>query len=345
MDGEHVMLTNYPVNPRIRAYGKARIDLAIRLNNATDWDEQWKPPSNPFPFTWGESWKHCIEYRVDDFAAEVGFFIDILGFSINALDSSYAMFTSPQHDFYFAIVPTTTDEVPASPDAFRLQFMVRDVNATYQELLRRGIAFELTPQPLCPASSIMIATFRTPNAIPVEIWGISIESPIPGSEMKSAKNLAEVINSNRKDEHADDEAEDDDELDDGSEDDGFDDDGHDEDIEEDEESDEEQEMDEPDEEEVEDDDYGDDIDEEEGDEDEYDEDDDYDEEEYEIEEDGDDGDNLESDEYSSSTINEPNKSHVRHSFSGAQVTPSNSTEKPASSQQTRLLEYVDLESA
>lgn len=331
------MLTNYPVNPRIRAYGKARIDLAMRLNNSADWDGQWKPPSNPFPFTWGESWKQCIEYRVDDFAAEVGFFIDILGFSINALDSSYAMFTSPQHDFYFAIVPTTADEVPTSPDAFRLQFMVRDVNATYQELLRRGIAFELIPQPLSPASSIMIATFRTPNGIPVEIWGVSIESSIPESEMRLEKNLADVINSNQKDEHADDEAEDD-EFDD--------DDGDDEDIEKDiEESDEEEEMDEPDEEEGEDDDNGEGIDEEEGDEDEYDEDDDYDEEEYEIEEDDDDGDDLESDEYSSSTINEPTKSHVRHSFAGAQVMQSNSDQKPASSQQTRLLEYVDVESA
>ena len=219
------MLTNYPVNPRIRAYGKARIDLALRFNSSADWDEHWKPPSNPFPFTWGESWKQCIEYRVDDFAAEVGFFIDVLGFPINALDHSYAMFTSPQHEFFFAIVPTSDDETPTSPDALRLQFMVRDVNATYQELLNRGIAFELTPQPLCQNSSITITSFRTPNGIPIEIWAISPETALSPQDMRLGKNLERLVNSNHKNESPDDQ--DDSESDDGYKDGQIDEDGFD----------------------------------------------------------------------------------------------------------------------
>jgi len=362
IDGDHVMLTNYPVNPRIRAYGKARIDLAMRLNNTSDWDEHWKPPSNPFPLTWGESWKHCVEYRVDDFAAEVGFFIDVLGFSVNALDHSYAMFTSPQQDFFFAFVPTEANEAPTSPNAFRLQFMVRDVSATYQELLRRGIAFELNPQPLCPASSIQITSFRTPNGIPVEIWGIAMENSIPLPEMNLGKNLQDLINSDQKDGQSGDEQADAQELDDEYADDELDDDGYDkgeeqdndDDVEADdldEESDENEDMVPPDEKDKEDDDEAD-LDEEdntdEDDEDEYeieeDDDDDYDEEDYEI--DGDDEDHdYDTNEYSSSTNHDSKKSHEMNSFPRAKIMKSNSFAKPAGSQQTLLLEYVDLESS
>jgi catechol 2,3-dioxygenase-like lactoylglutathione lyase family enzyme len=365
INGDHVMLTNYPVNPRIRAYGKARIDLATRLNNAADWDEHWKPASNPFPLTWGESWKHCIEYRVDDFAAEVGFFIDVLGFSVNALDHSYAMFTSPQQDFFFAFVPTAANEAPTSPDAFRLQFMVRDVTSTYQELLRRGIAFELTPQPLCPASSIQITSFRTPNGIPVEIWGIAMENSISLPEMKLAKNLQDLVNSDQKDGQSADEHEDAEELDDEYEDDELDDGKYDEseeeekdddnvgDVDLDDESDENEDMDAPGEEDEEEDDEED-LDEEEdndeSDEDEYDEEEDddeeYDEDDYEIDGDEDDDyDDDDKDEYSSSTNHDPKKSHEKNSFPEAKFMKSNSFTKPAGSQQTPLLEYVDLESA
>ena len=70
--------STFPINPRFRAYGKARIDIAKRAETRDDWDQLWKKPTNPFPFSWGSSWKQCIEYKVADFPAEVGFFIDIL---------------------------------------------------------------------------------------------------------------------------------------------------------------------------------------------------------------------------------------------------------------------------
>lgn len=65
------MATQYHVNPASvpmdrRAWrspgGQAR----------AEWNELWKPPQNEFPFTWGRHWKHCVEYRVDDYAAEAG---------------------------------------------------------------------------------------------------------------------------------------------------------------------------------------------------------------------------------------------------------------------------------
>ena len=165
------MVTNYPINSRVRAIGKARLDFAGHTKNQIEWEKQWISPSNPFPFDWGESWKQCVEYRVDDFPAEVGFFIDILGFSVNALDPTYAMFTSPQAEFFISIVPTQPNELSTSPDAIRLQFMVKDITRTTQALQQRGISFDHTPQPLHPGSTLQISSFRTPHGVSIELWG------------------------------------------------------------------------------------------------------------------------------------------------------------------------------
>jgi catechol 2,3-dioxygenase-like lactoylglutathione lyase family enzyme len=219
------MATNYPVNPRVRAFGKARLDIAGRAKNQAQWEKLWKHPAFPFPFVWGESWKQCVEYRVDDFPAEVGFYTDILGLPINALDPSYAMFTSPQGDFFFSVVPTHHSESSTPPDAFRLQFMVQDILATTQQLLSRGIDFEQTPQPLHPGSSLSIASFRTPHGINVELWGMvetAITSQVEmslstveenGDEEDDEKgNLDTGLDENGDDENKFDDDEEDDEL-------------------------------------------------------------------------------------------------------------------------------------
>ncbi len=165
------MATNYPINPRVRALGKARLDIARRAQSPAEWQALWKPPAHPFPFTWGERWKQCVEYRVDDFAAEIGFYIDILGLPVNAFDPDYAMFTSPQGDFFFAVVPA--DEGGSTPpDAIRLQFMLDDIFAAVDELERRGIAFEQPPQRVHPSAALHIATFRTPHGICIDLWGM-----------------------------------------------------------------------------------------------------------------------------------------------------------------------------
>ena len=165
------MATNYPINPRVRALGKARLDIARRAQTPAEWQALWRPPAHPFPFTWGERWKQCVEYRVDDFAAEIGFYIDILGLPVNALDPDYAMFTSPQGDFFFAVVPADAgDSTP--PDAIRLQFMLNDIFAAVEELESRGIAFEQPPQRVHPSAALHIATFRTPHGICIDLWGM-----------------------------------------------------------------------------------------------------------------------------------------------------------------------------
>lgn len=194
------MSTNYPINPRVRAFGKARIDIAERAKNPADWEKLWKPPSASYPFVLGESWKQCVEYRVDDFAAEVGFFIDVLGLPVNAFDPGYAMFTSPQRDFFFAVVPTPHAEQSTPPDAFRLQFMVKDIISTTHELEQRGVFFEQPPLPLRPGSSLSIAGFRTPHGICIELWGMVMPSASSDVQLSLSKNHDRDESDEEKDE-------------------------------------------------------------------------------------------------------------------------------------------------
>lgn len=183
-----------PVNPRVRAYGKARIDIASRARNSADWDRLWKRPLNPFPFAWDDLWNQCIEYRVDDFAAEVGFFIDMLGFSVNAFDPDYAMFTSPLGEFYFSVTPARDGEKSTPPDSFRLQFLIREILQTAEELRRRGIVFETWPQPCTPGSSLYIGTFRSPHGIAIDLWGFVAEkvdsTRVSPSQSKQSEEIA-----------------------------------------------------------------------------------------------------------------------------------------------------------
>jgi hypothetical protein len=182
------------INPRIRAYGKARLDIARRATSRADWDNLWKEPSFPFPFKWGEWWKQCIEYKVDDFAAEVGFFTDILSLPVNAFDPEYAMFTSPAQDFFLAVVPTPEGGRSTPPDALRVQFMVEDLLETASELERRGIVFEQRPRPCEKGSSMYIGYFRTPHGICIDLWGVvaveaDAEDSAPADEPEEAASL------------------------------------------------------------------------------------------------------------------------------------------------------------
>ena len=179
-------VANYHVNPRFRAYGKARIDIAQRAATRDDWDRLWKKSTYPFPFSWSDSWKQCVEYKVADFPAEVGFFIDILGFPVNAFDPDYAMFTSPNGEFYFSVVPVLESEEVTPPDAIRLQFMVEYIMETAVELERRGVNFDQWPTQSSEKSPLLIGSFRTPNGIGIDLWGFGLEHDSEDMDRHSA---------------------------------------------------------------------------------------------------------------------------------------------------------------
>ena len=155
-----------------RNYGKERLDIASKCTSAEDWDRLWTEHRNDYPFKWGECWKQCIEYIVDDYAAEVGFYIDILGLKVNAFSDEFAMFTGPDSDFYFAVVPKTEKAESTPTDSIRLQFMIEDIMETASELENRGIEFDKKPEPFGEGSSLYHGFFRSPHGIPIDLWGV-----------------------------------------------------------------------------------------------------------------------------------------------------------------------------
>lgn len=155
------------------ALGLERIKVASSCKSSKDWKERWADSKHPFPFKFGTCWTQCIEYHVKDFPAEVGFFIDILGFSTNAFGDGYAMFTGPGREFFFAVTPSS-EENPLTPsETIRLEFMVADILEVGKKLEARGLTFE---KPLAPeggsGSQLYQGTLRTPNGISLRLWGM-----------------------------------------------------------------------------------------------------------------------------------------------------------------------------
>ncbi len=157
---------------RIRQLGEARIDIARNAHTPDEWRMLWKQSENPYPFTRGNCCKQWMEYKVHDYSAEIGFFIDIMGLPIYAFDTHYAMFTSPDNAFYFGVCMVGEGETPTPPDAIRLQFVEQNIFATTIELERRGIVFDSPPVPWEKGSSLCRGSFRTPNGIWVDLWGM-----------------------------------------------------------------------------------------------------------------------------------------------------------------------------
>jgi hypothetical protein len=181
------------VPAKVRAFGRARLEIAQKIQNQQDWENLWKPPMQNFPFVWGPHWKQCIEYKVDDFTAEVGFFIDVLGLPVNAFNPDYAMFTSPDQEFYFAVIPVRPGMSATPADALRIQFMVTDIFSLTEILKGRGIIFDHEPAPVTEGSAQWVASFKTPHGICLEIWGLVEMVPVESEIAPPVFGQQEVV--------------------------------------------------------------------------------------------------------------------------------------------------------
>lgn len=171
------------VNPRFRAYGRARIDIIQHVTNQADWDRLWKSPSNSFPFQWTDGWKQCIEYRVEDYAAEVGFYIDFLGFSVDEFGPQYARFCSPAGDFAIGIDASPAGSSAMPVTGLRLQLQVSDLFELVEELQKRGVSFEHPPKIHPRDKSLVSAVFKTPHGLVIELLA---ENSYPELEIPAA---------------------------------------------------------------------------------------------------------------------------------------------------------------
>ncbi|OGO29391.1 MAG: hypothetical protein A2W33_05195 [Chloroflexi bacterium RBG_16_52_11] len=158
-------------NPRVRAYGKARIDITLRAKDEADWLKLWKEPSQPYPFVHEGGWKLSIDYKVDDYPAEIGFFIDVLGFPVWSFSPSNAQFTNPERDLFFSVSAVHPGEQSTPPDTLRLNLWVSDLARATQELERRGVVFDQPFSSPAMDTGMHTAGFRTPHGILVVLGG------------------------------------------------------------------------------------------------------------------------------------------------------------------------------
>jgi catechol 2,3-dioxygenase-like lactoylglutathione lyase family enzyme len=179
------MTEQHRIDPRIRAYGKARIDVTRRARDEREWQSMWREPRFAFPFTFGKGWKHSIQYRVEDFAAEIGFYIDVLGFPVSAFSPRYAQFTSPNGDFYFGVADAE-DSLSTPPESICLQFMVAELADTLTELEKRDVAFD--HKPVTGEDAPAIAVMRSPHGVRIELWGTLSAQLAPQPAVEAASD-------------------------------------------------------------------------------------------------------------------------------------------------------------
>jgi hypothetical protein len=175
------------ISPRVRAYGKARIDVTRRAKDEDEWRRLWKDPAQPYPFKSGAYWKFSVVYSVEDYAAEIGFLIDVLGLPVLAFSPSQAQLASPDGAISLTILAAGEDSPSSPPEALRLQLNVEAILQTVKELERRGITFDQQPMPVQAGSAWQMASFRTPHGITIDLLGEATVEEIPAEPEHAAE--------------------------------------------------------------------------------------------------------------------------------------------------------------
>lgn len=123
--------------------------------------------SNPLPWKFEGTVFQCAwEYPVRDFEAEVGFFVDALGFRTIALDDGYALFTTPQEDLTFACRRCPGANVDYLGHI--LCFMTRDIDAFADVLASRIGPDAITRVSGSPVQTVL--RICSPAGLQVDIW-------------------------------------------------------------------------------------------------------------------------------------------------------------------------------
>jgi hypothetical protein len=157
-----------------RELGRERLNICNKAKTPEEWQQLWQEPKHPFAMTWGDCWVYAPCYHVEDFEAEVGFWLDVLGFTSNALTPDFCMVMPPDGKFTFSVRPADDERQATSPGALTLEFMVKDIHELAATLAQRGVPFEQEPQPCgSPDSPMHTAIFTTPAGIRVWLWGMT----------------------------------------------------------------------------------------------------------------------------------------------------------------------------
>jgi hypothetical protein len=171
-----------------RSFGVERLRVAASIHTARDAERMWRQPANPFAFTFADCWKHTVALRIMDFPAEVGFYVDVLGFAANAVSTDYVMLTSPRREFYLSLVQAGK-RAATPPETISLEFMVSGLRATVDALRARGIAVS-SAAPLSTGSPLHRAWLDSPNGFRLTLWGFERQ---PATERTPASTVVQQI--------------------------------------------------------------------------------------------------------------------------------------------------------
>jgi predicted enzyme related to lactoylglutathione lyase len=157
---------------RARALGVARLDALTPGMRASAELAPWAPAADGPAFSIGDCWTQCTFYAVDDYEAELGFYLDILGLKTFTINDVSSMVTSPKNEFFIGVNRADDDQPATNPSSLRIQFMVDRIEEVVAELERRGIAFDVRPAPESEGSPMWFGTMRSPNGVRVDLWGM-----------------------------------------------------------------------------------------------------------------------------------------------------------------------------
>jgi catechol 2,3-dioxygenase-like lactoylglutathione lyase family enzyme len=142
------------VTDRLAATGAQAIADGYHVSPSLPWDFQ----GTVFRCTW--------EYPVRDFEVEVGFYLDVLGFTTIALDNEYALFTTPDNDLTFACRRHVGESRNYSGHI--LCFMTRNIEAFATALEARVGPDAITRVAGSPVQTVL--RLSSPAGVQIDIW-------------------------------------------------------------------------------------------------------------------------------------------------------------------------------
>ncbi|MBC8342460.1 MAG: hypothetical protein H8E61_00585 [Bacteroidetes bacterium] len=152
-------------------FGKSRLEFLSKATQSGKAIEKWPSPSHYFPFHFGRFWQMTIEYKVNDFESEVGFFSDILGFRIITLSVNYAMFSVPDNTFQISFLRQSSTHSALEMKSFKIEILIERILELTEELKSRGIAFNQNPTKVgIDNHSFINCGFSTPNGLDICLW-------------------------------------------------------------------------------------------------------------------------------------------------------------------------------
>jgi hypothetical protein len=149
--------------------GKSRLDITSKIRSQEDFETLWKKPSHAAEPKWDECWKACVEYAVPELHAEVGFYIEVLGFGINAAWDNRVMLISPDSAYTFTLYSEPT-AIPSK--SLNMQFMVKNIIEIDKAMKANGIPYTQQLKKAWgeenPMKTIIV---KTPSGIDLTVWG------------------------------------------------------------------------------------------------------------------------------------------------------------------------------